>query len=102
MAEVMCPITSRFVVCMMFVQREKCPSPPGSAVEQDGLRAVPGVAYGLHHNQHDPDFLEDFEAGPQGRTAWYAGRCLRVSDPYGTQNIKCRVDTNCAITVRKV
>ena len=73
MAEIVCPTTSRFVECMMFVQREKCPSPPGSAVEKDGLGAVPSVADGLdgqHHVQHDPgvDVI-----GGSGRTSLYAG-----------------------------
>ena len=80
----MCPTTSRFVECMMFVQREKCPSPPGSAVEKDGLGAVPSVAHGLdgqHHVQHDPgvDVI-----GGSGRTSLYAG----VLDPYGNMETR--------------
>ena len=66
-------VLQRFAVCMMFVQREKCPSPPGSAVEKDGLRAVPSVADGLdgqHHVQHDPGVDV---TGWSGRTSLYAG-----------------------------
>ena len=52
-----------------FVDCNKCPSSahPSTAVDQDGLRAVLGVADGadcLHHVQHDPGVLGGGEVSP--------------------------------------
>ena len=52
-----------------FVDSNKSPSPPdpSAAVDQDGLRAVPGVADGpdgLHHVQHDLGVLRGREVSP--------------------------------------
>ena len=52
-----------------FVDSNKSPSPPDpcTAVDQDGLGVVPGVADGpdgLHHVQHDPGVLRGREVSP--------------------------------------
>ena len=52
-----------------FVDCNECPGPPDSstAVDQDGLGVILGVAdgaYGLHHVQHDPGILGGRQVSP--------------------------------------